>query len=419
MTVWSIEVGDELTREEISRQYGGSKFGGIEASAKTPNVFIHTDPDQAGLHGYDFDGWNEDGTVFFYTGEGRFGDQVMARGNKAISQHHESGRALRVFIANGIKEGTKGTKMQMYLGEFEVDSDSPYSIEESRDDNGDLRNVFVFRLLPVGDVKTAESTSWVYVQDDSGKWTITEEGVYEAIREFRETGRESFLSKYGFGESKLYKLLFDDEFFDPKAIVGVAHKWSGSESIPLTSEQLRGGKDRGNANWCLSQLGFQIVEIKTDAKNAGKSREIKVEESKTTEYVISPREEVVGQRKESLLQKEYEQYLESLDHKITRWALTSKDRMSYVDLIDKTANELYEVKSSAEHVYVWKAIGQVLYYARLLTHEMPVKTVSILLPSRPEKELLELMHALNIVCVYKDDESFTRVEPTAGRNGGP
>ena len=50
MAVWSIEVGDELTREEISRQYGGSKFGGIEASAKTPNVFIHTDPDQAGLH---------------------------------------------------------------------------------------------------------------------------------------------------------------------------------------------------------------------------------------------------------------------------------------------------------------------------------------------------------------------------------
>ena len=411
MTGWNIEIGDELTREEISQNYGGSKFGGIEPSAKTPNIFIYTDPDQGELHGYDFDGWDEDETVFRYTGEGRVGNQEMNKGNAAILNHIDSNRSLRIFAANGIKEGTSKTKVQMYLGEFEIDSENPYSIEKSLDDNGDLRNVFAFRLLPLDNVKALEPASWVYVQNSSGKWRITEKGIYEAIDEFRKIGRKTFLSVYGFKESTTYKLLFDGELFDPKAIVGVAHKWSEHDSSPLTSEELSGGKDRGNANWCLSQLGFQIVEIKTVTKSVGKSKEIQVEKRKAGKYLISGRKESVGERKESRLQEEYRKYLESSGHQIISLMLPSEERTSYVDLFDKTSNELYEAKSSADHVYVWKAIGQVLYYAHLSNRDRTVETVSILLPSLPEKELLELMHGLGIVCVYKTNDSFERIEP--------
>ena len=255
-----------------------------------------------------------------------------------------------------------------------------------------------------------KNTSWVY-REGSGKWTITEEGIYKAIDEFREKGRETFLTEYGFGESTTYKLLFDGELFDPKAIVGVAHKWSERTSSSLTHKQLSGGKDRGHANWCLSELGFQIVEIKTVTKSAGRAREIQVEKNKAEEFLISGRKEGRGERNEARLQEEYKKYLESFGHETCSWELSSENRTSYVDLFDKTTNELCEAKSSAEHAYVWKAIGQVLYYAHLLKREITVNTVSVLLPSLPEKELLELMHKLGIVCVYKTNDSFERIEP--------
>ena len=84
MSIWDLQVGDELTRDERRKKFGGGLYGGIESSAQTPNVFIYSDPSKGTKHGYDFDGWVENGTVFQYTGEGRIGDQKMNRGNLAI-----------------------------------------------------------------------------------------------------------------------------------------------------------------------------------------------------------------------------------------------------------------------------------------------------------------------------------------------
>ena len=115
------------------------------------------------------------------------------------------------------------------------------------------------------------NTSWVYSQDGSGMWSITEEGVHEAIEECKTVGSDSFLSQYGFGKSTKYKLKFEGKLFHPKAIVGVAHKWSQPDSEPLTHEQFSSGVDHGNACWCLSDLGFEIIEIETDIKTGDES----------------------------------------------------------------------------------------------------------------------------------------------------
>jgi hypothetical protein len=40
---WSLEPGDTILRKELQRRYGGAGQGGIEPSAKTPNVFIFSD----------------------------------------------------------------------------------------------------------------------------------------------------------------------------------------------------------------------------------------------------------------------------------------------------------------------------------------------------------------------------------------
>ncbi len=146
---WDLEIGEELTRDQRRRRFGGSIYGGIEPSARTPNIFIYTDPSVGETHGYNYDGWVEEDTIFQYTGAGRVGDQLMRSGNQAILDHELAGRALRVFAANGIVAGTAKTKRQLYIGEFRLDSHLSHFVADAPDDNGDPRSVFVFRLRPV------------------------------------------------------------------------------------------------------------------------------------------------------------------------------------------------------------------------------------------------------------------------------
>ena len=153
MIDWDINPGECLSREERRKRFGGATQGGIEPSAQTPNVFIYSDPNRGESNGYIYDGWNEERSVFLYTGEGRNGDQRLLAGNKAIVEHKNDGRTLRLFVADGFVPGTK-TKNQRYLGEFEIDDELPYYMAEAPNaDDPELRSVYVFRLRPVGPVE--------------------------------------------------------------------------------------------------------------------------------------------------------------------------------------------------------------------------------------------------------------------------
>ena len=136
---WDLRPGDPITRTVLQQCFGGGRQGGIAPSRDTKNVLIFSEPledGQEGLH----DHWNHDRTVFFYRGEGRSGDQQFNRGNRAIRDHREDRRALRVF------EGSRGTVI--YAGEFEVDPAHRYDVETVETDSGQ-RRMITFRLLPV------------------------------------------------------------------------------------------------------------------------------------------------------------------------------------------------------------------------------------------------------------------------------
>lgn len=125
---------------------GGGGWGGIEPSAKSPNVLIFTYPNRANEHGYNFDEELEDGS-FKYTGDGQEGDQDPDfGGNKAILEHRKKGRALRLF-----EESDQKTFVR-YIGEFEL-ADSEPEVNRAPDKNGQERNVLVFHLVPVGRTK--------------------------------------------------------------------------------------------------------------------------------------------------------------------------------------------------------------------------------------------------------------------------
>jgi hypothetical protein len=140
--MWDVEVGQTIRRTELHKLYGGGQRGGMEPSAKTPNVLLFTTPKASDLFGYKFDGWHLDGT-FHYTGEGQFGDQVMTHGNKATLEHLEKGRALRLFRKDDV--------FVTYIGQFEVPDESFVLVDEAPDFEKHLRSVFVFRLVPVGE----------------------------------------------------------------------------------------------------------------------------------------------------------------------------------------------------------------------------------------------------------------------------
>lgn len=124
-------------KTEINGPFGGSRQSGIAASAVYPAIFLFTG-DSGEQYGY-ADHW--EGGAYFYTGEGQRGPMTLTRGNRAIAEHAEDGRALYLFKSLG------GGNGNVYIGEF---SCADFFTRTQLDVEGHNRVALVFRLVPVG-----------------------------------------------------------------------------------------------------------------------------------------------------------------------------------------------------------------------------------------------------------------------------
>jgi len=93
-----FNVGKVYRRKELHDRYGGQRQGGISTPSNRPFILLFTDP-VGEDYGYS-DGWQPDGT-FRFTGEGRRGDMQYVRGNAALRDHQDNGKALHLFEAAG------------------------------------------------------------------------------------------------------------------------------------------------------------------------------------------------------------------------------------------------------------------------------------------------------------------------------
>ena len=134
-TDWDLDPGDVIRRTELHARFGGRRQGGIAMSTRTPNVLVFSDARTGRQHGY-LDRW--EGDTFLYTGEGQRGDQQMTGGNRAIREHANQGRALRVF------QGASGEVQ--YQGEFQLAEPAWVHEYAPETGNGPPRLVIVFRL---------------------------------------------------------------------------------------------------------------------------------------------------------------------------------------------------------------------------------------------------------------------------------
>ncbi|MDN4611926.1 hypothetical protein [Arthrobacter burdickii] len=192
---WGIPVGWTGTRKEIAAMYGGTRFGGMETPSTSPNVLLFSDPKVGRENGYEFDGWSADGEVFSYTGMDRVGPQKMHKGNLALRDHKLNGKAVRLFGVSG-KAAVGNGQDRIYLGEFAIDDDYPYSTEDAPGVDGVLRTVFVFHLRPVGEILRREEdlSSKAAAPTDSGSASQVPLENH-AVEEFERAGTEAGTGK--------------------------------------------------------------------------------------------------------------------------------------------------------------------------------------------------------------------------------
>lgn len=300
---WDVPVGKFLSRVERKRRYGGSVQGGIEPSTTTANIFLYSDPARAAAFGYSYDGWIDEGAVFRYTGDGQRGPQTMRGRNLSVLNHKRAGRALRLFVADGVVPGTS-QKNHRYLGEFEVDQQDPYRELEAPDKDGEQRTVIVFHLRPAGQA--------LHREDDRSK----------------------------------------------------------------------AGEPATDSEATLADLENHDTRTFTTAGSA-------------------PTE---GERREGELVQRFREHLARPAGVLHRWKLrpAGELRPFWTDVYDEHTNELYEAKGNATRDNIRRGIGQLLDYSRHIPRDE--LKIALLLPNRPSDDVVELLHSLNIACVYETAE---------------
>lgn len=85
---------------------------------------------------------------------------------------------------------------------------------------------------------------------------IDRTAVLRAIEEFDRLGQDAFLQQHGFGRSRSYFLRHGGKLYDSKAIIGVAHGYSGDDRRPLLATPFSGGK--ATVAQTLRGLGFEV-----------------------------------------------------------------------------------------------------------------------------------------------------------------
>lgn len=102
----------------------------------------------------------------------------------------------------------------------------------------------------------------------------------------------------------------------------------------------------------------------------------------------------------------------NLGHEVVRHLYDSTGSGSPLasDLIDKTANVLYEAKGDTRRSSVRMAIGQLLDYRRF---EPATMSIGVLLPRKPPRDFIDLIRSVPASVVWRTGTGFASDPPEA------
>jgi len=125
-------------RRDIHARFGGQEQGGMVTPADHKLIFLVTGS-SGRQHGYE-DRWSEDGSTFFYFGEGQTGDMKFTKGNLALRDHVSYGEDVHLFEEVPTKKGYLRYRAQMVCSGFDL-VDAP-------DTQKSMRKAILFELMP-------------------------------------------------------------------------------------------------------------------------------------------------------------------------------------------------------------------------------------------------------------------------------
>ena len=146
--------------------------------------------------------------------------------------------------------------------------------------------------------------------------------------------------------------------------------------------------------------------------------ELEVERMVAEGYVASaPTEPIAHVRREAALVVRYKHFLEGQQRKCGRHRIRAPGEITalFSDLFDYSRNELVEAKASSSRNSVRMGLGQLLDYARYVTHERR----ALLLPSKPRDDLMDLLQRYGCGCIWETSPGvFSRSPSTPTERSG-
>jgi hypothetical protein len=200
-------------------------------------------------------------------------------------------------------------------------------------------------------------------------------------------------------------------FFGSKGVVTYENQFVLDEENPyvLVDAKDKNQEDRQaiifklnpieNYNSLLPKTNLEILAKTTSELVAEEAFESETSERKQEEKII------ISQRKESKLMDQFRKYREKNGQSVLkRYKIKINSNTYWTDGWCEDEQMLIEAKSSSSRNHLRLAIGQLMDYRR---HIKPrPKKLAILVPTKPQEDLIDLILELEIQLIYKEGNTF-------------
>lgn len=132
-----------LSSSDLYEYFQCANEGGMRYSSKTDTLLLITKSSGTSSLKKNFysDKWDETHSRFYFTGEGRIGDQKLTRQNKRLAEYLTNTTRLFLFEQNAANS-------YIFYGEVILDGNFEKSMQP--DSNGQMRMVYLFPLKIIG-----------------------------------------------------------------------------------------------------------------------------------------------------------------------------------------------------------------------------------------------------------------------------
>lgn len=155
----------------------------------------------------------------------------------------------------------------------------------------------------------------------------------------------------------------------------------------------------------------QLPDNSTSEPASVQVAEVEVEAQHVERFLFTvPGQDRMATRSEQTLVVAFRKHLENQGHTVKRHTYRppgSKHALS-CDLVDETAQVLYEAKGNCLRSSVRMAIGQLLDYRRF---EKTPKRLAVLLPRKPAQDLINLIRSVPAMTVWRTVDGFDSDPP--------